>query len=333
MGNLNESDLRPKIVEALEGAGFETLEDAQAADDADLLAISGIGPAAVEQIRTAVMVEDPEDPEDPVEPSDAEDLDADDDDDTPADDGDGGEAAGGDVEPVARPTPKPQPQPSKDAPAPPGCQWIRLRKGADQLVTSAHLSRTGETVKVLLLGGVRYPMPVGVHIGAVDRWHPMVVLDEPQHDYPAIKLSEIDNRRWTIDRQGVAHFLAAAQSVIEKHSGAAVAKECVEKGTEHVMARYNALRAVHPEIPEAHAHIVPTELPELCVAISQEEMDGLQAADELSDPESGKSFATKRDLIAYQAAEARRRQIPDEMKRMLDERISGILRMPATEGV
>jgi hypothetical protein len=331
MGLLSETDLDPAIVAKLEEHGITTTEEAEEATDDDLQEFPGIGPAAVAKIRAAKPVEDDEDEvgidDDP--PTDDEDEDP------PADEGEGAEDAEVDEKPAPRPAPRPRPRASTQAPAPRGCQWMRLRKGVEKITTEVRLPRTGERIRGVIMGGVRYPMPVGVSIGAVGRWHPMVVVEERQPDYDPITLADLDYGRYEIGRKQISHFLAAAQSVIEKQQDAETAKELVSQGPKAVLDRYNALREVKPdEVPPISYHVVDYRLPEGCVPISKEEMAGLLNADELSDPATGKSFANKQDLIRYQVEEQQRAKIPEALRRALDEKLSqGILTVPAGEVV
>lgn len=47
-------NLRPSLVEDLVEAGFETIEDLESASDEDILAIDGIGPKSLSEIREAL---------------------------------------------------------------------------------------------------------------------------------------------------------------------------------------------------------------------------------------------------------------------------------------
>lgn len=314
--------IKPAVATALLDGGYATSGSVMEIADEQLSEVKGIGPAALEHIRSVL-------------PFSASDLD--DDETTTADDV-GDDETGDDADtsrPAPRPTPRPRPSAKKERPSPPGCQWIRLRKGSRQITCEARIDRTGETRMIRVFEGVRYPMPRDATFGVVDRWHPMFIKEEVQEDYPAIALEDVDLTRWKIARKDVSNFLAQAQAVIERYQDGPAAREILSKGAAAVLERYNALRTVHPnEIPEALSQVIDVELPDGCLPISVEEMEGMKNADALSDPESGKSFANKEDLIRYQADQQRRRQIPDWMKRVLDENLNqAIIRVPAGEVV
>ncbi len=310
--------IKPAVASALLDGGYATSCAVMETNDEGLSEVKGIGPAALEHIRSLLPFSAP-------------------DDDEPADEVEGDEAGDGaeTPRPAPRPIPRPRPSASQERPAPPGCQWIRLRKGTRQITCEARIDRLAETRMIRIFEGVRYPMPRDAIFGVVDRWHPMIVREEIQEDYKSITLEDVDLARWKIARKDVGNFLAQAQAVIERYQDGPSAREILSKGAAAVLERYNALRTVHPdEIPEALAQVIDVELPEGCLPISVEEMAGMKNADALSDPETGKSFATKEDLIRYQAEQQRRRQIPDWMKRVLEENLNNaIIRVPAGEVV